>query len=148
MNELRKGVDFFIKKIEWTVSTFWDKRFSLTQIIGSLRNDDFKVNDNAKIQRFDWLNKKQSCCKCGSLFGALFRRSPPNDDGRFSYFRLWRERKTAAVNLSFFDLTWKPFVPSNQNCTSLILYNLQYGIIAKPYKQVYFNVTFSLQQPS
>ena len=134
MNELRKGVDFFITKIEWTVSMFWDKRFSLTQMIGILRNDDFKANDNAKNQIFDWLNEKQSCCTCGTLFDAIFWRSLPNDDEEFSYFRLWRERKPAAVNLSFFDLTWRPFAPSNQNCTLPILYNLQYGITAKPYK--------------
>ena len=40
---------------------------------------------------------------CGTLFGAMFWRSLPNDDVKFSYFRFWRQHEPAAVNLSFFD---------------------------------------------
>ena len=81
--------------------------------LGNLSFDDGNINDNATNQWFDWLNEeKQSCCTCGTLFGAMFWRSLPNDDVKFSYLWFWRQRELAAVNLSLFAFTWKPFVPS------------------------------------
>ena len=47
-----------------------------------------------------WLGDLDWCCTCGTLFGAIFWRSVPNDV-RFSYLRFWRQREPAAVNLSF-----------------------------------------------
>ena len=40
-----------------------------------------------------------------------------------SYLRLWR-RQPAAVNLSSFAFTWKPFVLGKRKCTSPVLYNM------------------------
>ena len=57
-------------------------------------------------------------------FGAMFWRSLPNDNVKFSYLTFWRQRELAAVNLSFFAVTWKIFVPSKRKCTSPILYNV------------------------
>ena len=34
-----------------------------------------------------------------------------------SYLRFWRQRELAAVNLSFFAFTWKPFAPSKRKYT-------------------------------
>ena len=45
-------------------------------------------------------------------FGAMFWRSLPNDDVKFSYLRFWRQRELAAVNLLLFAFSWKSFVPS------------------------------------
>ena len=94
-------------------------------LIGSLRFDDGNVSDNARNQWFDWLNEeKQPCGTCGTLFAAMFLRSLPNDDVRFSYLRFLRQHELAAVNLSFLAFTWKPFVPCKRKCTSPILYNV------------------------
>ena len=57
-------------------------------------------------------------------FGAMFWRSLPNDNVKFSYLRFWRQRELAEVNLSFFAFTWKTFVPSKWKCTPPILYNV------------------------
>ena len=57
-------------------------------------------------------------------FGAMFWRSLPNDNVKFSYLTFWRQRELAAVNLSFFAVIWKIFVPSKRKCTSPILYNV------------------------
>ena len=57
-------------------------------------------------------------------FGAMFWRSLPNDKVKFSYLRFWRQRELAAVNLSLFAFTWKPFVPSKRKCTPPILYDV------------------------
>ena len=104
----------------------WSSRRSfLNFLLASLRFDDGNVNDNTTNQWFDWLNKeKQSCCTCGTLFGAMFWRSLPNDDVKFSHLRFWRQRELPAVNLSLFALSWKPFVPSKRKCSSPILYNV------------------------
>ena len=99
-------------------------KLSLTYPIGSLRFDDGTVNDVTN-QWFDWLNEeKYSCCTCGTLFGPKAWRSLPNDDVKFSFLRLWRQRELAAVNLSLFAFTWKPFVPSKRKCGSPTLYNV------------------------
>ena len=99
--------------------------FPPDHLLGSLRFDDGNVNDNATNQWFHWLNEeKWSCCPCGTLFGAMFWRSLPNDDVKFSYLRFWRQRELAAVNLSFFAFKWKPFVPSKRKCTPPILYDV------------------------
>ena len=63
-----------------------------------------------------------ACCTCGTLFGAIFWRSLPNDDVKFSYLSFWRQQEPAAVNLSFSAITWKPFVPIKWKDTSSILY--------------------------
>ena len=47
----------------------------------------------------------------------MFWRSLLNDEVKFSYFRFWRQHGVAAVNLSFFAFTWKPFVPSKRKCS-------------------------------
>ena len=54
------------------------------------------------------------------------RKERPWERGcvKFSYLRFWRQCKLAAVNLSLFAFTWKPFVPSGRKCSSPILYNL------------------------
>ena len=66
-------------------------------LVGSLRFDDGNVNDNATNQWFDWLNEeKQSCCTCGTLFAAMFWRSLPNDDVKFSHLRFRRQRELVA----------------------------------------------------
>ena len=54
----------------------------------------------------------------------MFWHSLPNDDVKFSYLRFRRKREHAAVNLSFFAFTWKPFVPSERKWSSPILYNV------------------------
>ena len=65
-------------------------------------------------------------------YGAMFWRSLPNDDVKLSYLRFWRQRELAAVNLSFFAITWKPFLPSRRKCSSPIFVQRdQHGIIAK-----------------
>ena len=84
-----------------------------TQRLENLRFDDDNVNDNATNPWFDRLHEeKWSCCTYSTLFGAMFWRSLPNADVKFSYLRLRRQRELAAVNLSLFAFTWKPFVPS------------------------------------
>ena len=62
------------------------------------------------------------CCTCGTLFGAIFWRSLPNDDVKFSYLSFWRQHEPAAMNLSFSASTWKPFVPIKWKHTSSILF--------------------------
>ena len=119
-----------------SVTLWWDSKSAcmlhlpaiwaaLRWLLGSLRFDDGNVNDNATNQWFDWLNKeKQSCCTWGTLSGAMFCRSLPNDDVKFSHLRFWRQRELAAVNLSLFALSRKPFVSSKRKCSSPILYNV------------------------
>jgi len=46
-------------------------------------------------------------------FGAMFWRNLPNDV-KFSYLRFWQQRVLAAVNLSLFAFTWKPFVKNKR----------------------------------
>ena len=83
-----------------------------------LRFDDGNVNDNATNQWFNWLNEE-----CSTLFDAMFWRCLQNDDVKFSYLTFSRQHELAAVNLSVFACTWKPFVPSRRKCTPPILYN-------------------------
>ena len=116
--------DYFSSSNQWN---HWFVTYSLPLLssLGSLRFDDGNVNDNATNQWFHWLNEeKWSCCTCGTLFGAMFWRSLPNDDVKFSYLWFWRQRELAAVNLSFFAFTWKPFVPNKRKCTQPILYDV------------------------
>ena len=59
---------------------------------------------------------------------AMFWRSLLNDDVKFSYLRFWRQRKLAAVNLSLFAFSWKPFVPARESvvrvfCTTWSTWN-------------------------
>ena len=49
----------------------------------------------------------------------MFWLSLPNDDVKFSYMRFWRQRELEAVNLSFFNFTWKTFVPSKRSVLRL-----------------------------
>ena len=71
--------------------------------IASLRFDGSNVNGNATNQWFDWLNEeKYSCC---TLFGAMFWRSLPNHDVKFSYLNFWPQRELAPVNLLVFAYT-------------------------------------------
>ena len=65
--------------------------------------------------------------------------SLPNDDVKFSYLKFWRQRKLAAVDLSLFAFTWKPFVPSKRKCSSPILYN----VINMEYNRKRLNLTQS-----
>ena len=120
-------------------------------VLGSLRNDDRNGNDNdnAINQWYDWLNEENKSCRtCGTLFGAIFWRSLPNDDMKLSYLRFSR-RKSAAVNLSFSAFTGKQFVPSKRKCISPILYNVtnrERSQSTQPNAKFYFNGTISLQQ--
>ena len=118
---------------------------AFVSILGNLRFDYGNINNNATNQLFDWLNEeKLSCGTCGTLFGAMFWRSPPNDDVKFSYLRIWRQRKLAAVNLSLFAFTWKPFVPSISE-SALRLFCTTWSTRNLLNMKFNFNVTFSLQ---
>ena len=85
---------------------------------GNLRFDDGNVSD-----LIGWMKKNNRAARA-ARFLMFFSRSLPNDDVKFSYLRLWRQRELAAVNLSLFAFTWKPFVPSKRKCNSPILYNV------------------------
>ena len=97
---------------------------------------------------FSWFNQSDHCFLASSVIGSLIgwikwirkniratraarfllqffdKRSRPNKVVKFSYLWFWRQREPAAVNLSFFAFTWKPFVPSKRKCTSPILYDV------------------------
>ena len=68
-------------------------------------NEEFKKwRQQRQRQRHKWMIwlvewVKKSCCSCGTLFGAMFRRSLPNNDVKFSCLMLWRQREPAPVNL-------------------------------------------------
>ena len=53
-----------------------------------------------------------------------FWRSLPSNDVKFSYMRFWRQRESAAVNLSFSGFIWKSFVASKRKYTSPSSYNV------------------------
>ena len=78
-------------------------------------------NDNATNQWFDLLRKNNRVTSAGSVLVHFFWRSLPNDGVKFPYLRFWGQREPAAVNLSFFTIASKPFVPSYRMCTSPIL---------------------------
>lgn len=53
----------------------------------AIRNDDGNGNVKATNQLFDWLNEeKESCCTCGTLLGAFFGLSLPNDGEKILYY--------------------------------------------------------------
>ena len=87
----------------------------------------------------------------------FFLRSLPNDDIKFSYWLFftsllitlfWRQRDHVTANLSSFAFTWKTIraKQAEVHCG----YFVQREIIANtsPNAKLYFQVTFSLWQPS
>ena len=99
-------------------------------VLGSLRNDDRNSNDNdndndnAINQWYDGLNEeKKSCCTCGTLFGAIFWRSLPNDDLKFC--TTWPAGKNCKTQLNL----WR----------SRLLFNLTCGVLVCSSRRSFLN---------
>ena len=86
------------------------------------KNQRQQQRHKSMIWLIEW--RKIIVLQAQHAFWCNFWRSLPNDDVKFSFLRFCRQRELAAVNLSFFAFTWKPFVPSKRKCTPPILYNV------------------------
>jgi len=116
----------YIKASVWDFPVMTSLSVNKWYLIGSLRNSDRNGTNNATNQWFDCLNEeKYSCCLYGTLFGAIFWHSLPNGNVGFD---IWGSddnmHKPAAVNLSFFAITWKLFMPRKRKYTFPTLYKV------------------------
>ena len=70
------------------------------------------------IDLIGWMKKNNRAARAARFLVQMFWRSLPNDDVKFSYLRFWQQSEVAAVNLSPFAFTWKPFVPNKRKRSS------------------------------
>ena len=93
-------------------------------------------------RRYNLLNDEiESCCTCGTPFGAIFGRSLP-DDLIFEVLTTTQARPSQFFILCL--LHKNHLYQSRERTIHLVYTHDQHGIIAKQLPKFYFNVAFSL----